>query len=185
MKQFTLLVFFSISTLLATAQNGSGVFPLTSLTKIDLSLGGAGISREMKIGNKLTFLAGAGMGGGYDVSEDGIRITWSILSPAFYINASPRLYYNREKRASKVKDTKFNSGNYVGLGAKYATANLNGDPAQRAAMMVNGHWGMQRYMGRKWVFDTHIGAGYAWDINNGFGTIYPSLELKFSYVLNK
>lgn len=185
MKQFHLLLFISIITIRMSAQTGSGVFPLTPLTKIDLSPGGAGVSREMKLGNKLTFLAGAGMGGGYDVAEGRIAVTWSILSPAFYFNASPRLYYNREKRAGKQKDTKFNSGNYVGLGVKYVTSDIGDDPAQRSAMLVNGHWGLQRYMGRKWVFDTHLGAGYAWDTNNRFGTIYPSLELKFSYVLNK
>jgi len=185
MKRFLLLLNLGLCAITLTAQSGAPVFPLTSLTKVDLSLAGAGISREMKLGNKLTFLVGAGMGGGYDVYEGGMGITWSVLSPAFYFNASPRMYYNRDKRAGNDKSTKFNSGNYVGLGMKYVTGNLNGDPAQRSSMLVNGHWGLQRHMGKKWVFDTHVGAGYAWDINSNFGTIYPSLELKFSYVLNK
>ena len=185
MKQVIGLLLCLTIAFCATAQSGSGAFPLTSLSKLDLGLGGVGLSREMKLGNKLTFLAGAGMGGGYSIGEGSVEINWTVLSPAFYFTASPRLYYNRDKRAMKEKSTQFNAGNYFGLGVKYVTGNIGGDPAQRSSMLVNGHWGLQRHMGKKWVFDTHVGAGYAWDINSSFGTIYPALELKFSYVLNK
>lgn len=185
MKRVLFSLLFSMIACFAAAQSGSGAFPLTSLSKFDLGPGGVGLSREMKLGNKMTTLIGAGMGGGYSIAEGSVAITWSILSPAFYFIASPRFYYNRDKRAMKEKSTRFNTGNYFGLGVKYVTGNIGGDAAQRPSMLVNGHWGLQRHMGKKWIFDTHVGAGYAWDINSSFGTIYPALELKFSYVLNK
>lgn len=124
MKQVILSLLFSIIVFCAAAQSGSGAFPLTSLSKIDLGPGGVGLSREMKLGNKMTTLIGAGMGGGYSIAEGSVAITWSILSPAFYFIASPRFYYNRDKRAMKEKSTRFNSGNYFGLGVKYVTGNI-------------------------------------------------------------
>jgi hypothetical protein len=29
------------------------------------------------------------------------------------------------------------------------------------AVLLNAHWGMQRLIGNKWVFNTILGAGYA------------------------
>jgi len=184
MKGSLLLLKFSVSAIFIHAQSVTGADPLTTLYKIELGPGGIGVSSEFKLGQRMTALLGAGAGGGYSIAEGSVEYTWSIFQPAFYFTASPRLYYNRDKRAGKDKSTKFNAGNYIGMAVKFATGNTGGDPGQRPSMLVNGHWGMQRSMGKKWVFDTHFGAGYAWDTNNRFGTIYPALELKFSYVLN-
>jgi hypothetical protein len=128
MKRVLFSLLFSMIACFAAAQSGSGAFPLSSLSKIDLGPGGVGLSREMKLGNKMTTLIGAGMGGGYSIAEGSVAITWSILSPAFYFIASPRYYYNRDKRAMKEKSTRFNTGNYFGIGVKYVTGNIGGAP---------------------------------------------------------
>jgi hypothetical protein len=47
---------------------------------------------------------------------------------------------------------------------------------------------MQKAIGNRWTLNAHFGLGYAIDavdLNNSAGTIYPALDLKFSYILNK
>lgn len=50
-------------------------------------------------------------------------------------------------------------------------------------MLVNVHWGLQRVIAARWAFNTHLGVGYAVDLNSRFGTIYPALDLNYSYIL--
>lgn len=45
------------------------------------------------------------------------------------------------------------------------------------------HWGIQRSLGKKWIFNTHIGLGYARDFKLDSGTLYPAIGIKFSYKL--
>jgi hypothetical protein len=81
-----------------------------------------------------------------------------------------------------------NSGNYIGLRVKYTTRGISESPQVWDALLFNAHWGMQRAIGTRWTLNTHFGAGYAVDavdLNNSEGTIYPALDLKFSYRLNK
>jgi hypothetical protein len=51
-------------------------------------------------------------------------------------------------------------------------------------MLANLHWGIQRALGKHWAFNCHAGAGYALDIDYDFGTIYPAIDFKFSYVFS-
>lgn len=185
MKKLFLIIFPAIITFSCYAQIETGPFPLRSLTKLDLGPGGIGISREQKMGTHITMLVAAGAGGGYDIAEMNFNYVWTVFRPAFHFSVSPRLYYNRDKRTKNEKPTLFNSGNYVGLAIRYATGSVDPTPLQRPSMMLNGHLGLQRYLGKRWVLDTHFGGGYAWDIGNRFGTIYPALDINFSYVLNK
>ncbi|MGZ5191843.1 MAG: hypothetical protein ACXWCZ_12590 [Flavisolibacter sp.] len=52
-------------------------------------------------------------------------------------------------------------------------------------MLFNLHWGLQRPVGKRWTFNTHIGVGYATDatdLSNTGGTVYPAMDLRFAYV---
>ncbi len=53
------------------------------------------------------------------------------------------------------------------------------------AGLANVHWGIQRPLSDKWILNAHAGAGYAKDLGSIFGTVYPALELKFSYLFTK
>lgn len=71
---------------------------------------------------------------------------------------------------------------------KYATRSISQVTNIRDALLFNIHWGLQRWIGKRWTMNTHFGAGYAvdaTDLNNSGGTIYPALDLKFSYVLSR
>ena len=50
-------------------------------------------------------------------------------------------------------------------------------------MLVNVHCGLQKVIAVRWAFNTHLGVGYAVDSNSRFGTIYPAVDLNFSYIL--
>jgi hypothetical protein len=185
MKKATVLAVFIASLFAANAQAPATDTKLNNLIKLDLSLGGVGFTYEPRLGKKTTIDLSAGIGGGYDVSESSFGYEWNILEPAFYFSANPKFYYNRQKRYNKGKNVQLNSGNYFGLRVKYATAGLAQDGGTRQSLLINLHWGIQRAIGRRWTMNTHVGLGYAEDLDYQFGTIYPALDLKFSYVLWK
>jgi hypothetical protein len=129
-----------------------------------------------------------GIGGGYDISFQDFTYSWNLLDPALYVIVNPKYYYNRNKRQARGKSTALNSGNYIGLGIKYTSRGIGESTDVWDALLFNLHWGMQRAIGQRWTFNTHAGVGYAidaTDLSNSSGTIYPTLDLRFGYVLNK
>lgn len=158
---------------------------LRSLFKADLGIEGIGLTYEPRISNRFAIDVSAGTGGGYDIGEEGhFGYYWYFANPAFYFSLTPKYFYNRKKRLDKGKKLHFNSGNYIGLKLKYATPN-SGQIFQltRNSILVNAHWGIQRAMGNHFLFTMHLGAGYAQDIDYNFGTIYPAMDIKFSYII--
>lgn len=161
---------------------------LSSLITLDLGGQGIGLSYVPRLSNKITADISAGVGGGYDIGEGFLEINYAY--PAFYFSLTPKYFYNRQKRLDKGKEMLLNSGNYVGLRLKYVTASsktvdVYGNSAlvvYRNSILGNLHWGIQRALGQRWLFNFHVGAGYAQDIDYNFGTIYPALDFKFSYV---
>lgn len=158
---------------------------LQNLTKLDIGLGGAGITLQKKLAKNFLIDLSAGVGGGYDVSEDAVMYEWNLLLPAFYASATPKLYFNRQRRINKKKSILNNAGDYFGIRFKATTGSVAPNDYLRPAMLMNLHWGLQRPLGSRWTINTHAGIGYATDINSGFGSIYPALDLKFSYLLNR
>lgn len=154
---------------------------LSSLAKIDIGLQGIGFTYEPKISNKIIIDLSAGAGGGYDISER--SITYYVLKPAFYLSLTPKYFYNIQARIKKGKNTQFNAGNYIGVRLKYVTPLDGKTDAIRNSILTNIHWGMQRGIGNHWLFNAHIGVGYAEDIDYHYGTIYPSLDFIFSYII--
>ncbi len=187
MKKIFIIILTTCHFFYALGQKISSDSTLTSLTKLDLGLQGVGFSYEPRISKKITIDLSAGAGGGYNVSEDGVDYKWNFLQPALYFMVTPKFYYNRKKRIEKGKKFQNNSGNYFGVRLKYTTGNNSSDYNYhvRPAGLVNVHWGIQRPLSNKWILNAHAGAGYAQDFGSGFGTIYPALELKFSYLFTK
>jgi hypothetical protein len=154
---------------------------LSNLLKFDLGGQGIGFTYEPRLFKKMTADISAGIGGGYDIAEGSMEINYG--SPAFYFSLTPKYFYNRQARIEKGKRASLNAGNYFGLRFKYVTANNRGLYSYRNSVLVNLHWGLQRPLGNHWVFNSHFGAGYAQDIDYNFGTIYPAIDFKFSYIL--
>ena len=161
---------------------------LRNLAKLDLGLQGIGLTFEPRVGKNTTIDLSGGMGGGYKISTDDLTYEVDFTNPALYFSVTPKFFYNRQKRIEKGKASLLNAGNYIGLRLKYTTKGLSESSDIYDALLMNIHWGLQRALGRKWTFMTHIGAGYAMDatdLNHVSGTIYPALEFRFSYVFNK
>ena len=184
MAKLFLLTLFLSQSIFSPAQDSTDDSTLRSLIKLDLGLQGIGISFEPKLSNKMSIDFSLGAGGAYEISEEGISYEWNIPHSAFYISAVPKFYYNRQKRSVQGKNNKLNSGNYIGARIRYTTSSYA--PYQgfsNNALLLNVHWGLQRALGRRFIFNTHVGAGYARDVISNFGTIYPAIDFKFSYVL--
>jgi len=166
----------------------SDVNRLRNLAKLDLGLQGIGFTFEPRVSKNTTIDLSAGIGGGYNISDNDLTYEVDITNPAFYFSVTPKLFYNRQKRIEKGKASLLNAGNYIGLRVKYTTKGLSENSDIYDALLMNVHWGLQRPLGKKWSFLTHVGAGYAMDatdLNHVSGTIYPAIEFRFSYVFTK
>jgi len=181
MKNLILLTLLSGSYILSYGQKTKNETDLKSLTKLDLGLQGIGVTFEPRIGRTLTTEFSAGVGGGYSIGEESLDYEWQIFNPAFYFSATPKFFYNRQKRIEKGKSAKLNSGNYIGLRVKYTTGSIDPQPNIRETLLINLHWGLQRSISNRLSFNTHIGAGYAQDLASQIGTFYPALDFKLSY----
>ena len=187
-RSITFLTLFTGQFLWSFGQDPKSDAKISSLIKFDLGGQGVGLTYEPRISNKMTADISAGLGGGHDIGEGFFEINYGY--PAFYFSLTPKYFYNRQKRIDKGKKTLFNSGNYVALRLKYVAANsrpvdIYGNSSlnvYRNSILGNLHWGIQRAMGQHWTFSFHIGAGYAQDIDYSFGTVYPAIDFKFSYV---
>jgi len=188
MKREIFTQIFTVIGFITAAQNNSAA-KLQPLTKLNLELQGVSLTVEPKLGNSATIDLSAGIGtGGYDIWTNSLTYYVNPLAPTGFVSISPKFYYNRNKRAVKGKPVELNAGNYIGLRIKYTTKSITENGNAWDALLFNAHWGMQRAIGKRWTFNTHFGLGYAidaTDLNNAEGTIYPALDLKFSYMLNK
>jgi len=169
---------------LSFAQKVSSDTRLSSLTKIDLGLQGIGFTYEANLSKKLTVDLSGGAGGGYDIAEGYLNYKLDLLKPALYFSLTPKYFYNRNARSLKGKSTLLNSGNYIGVRLKYVTPNDRQKDLTRNSILTNIHWGIQRAIASNWTFNSHIGLGYAQDIDYRFGTIYPAFDFKVSYILS-
>ena len=182
-KSLILLLLFTSQFLWSFGQDRKSDAALSSLLMLDLGGQGIGGTYELRLSDKMTADISAGLGGGHDIGEGFFEIDYGY--PAFYISLTPKYFYNRQKRIDKGKEALFNSGNYFGLRLKFVAANNGPADYYRNSVLGNIHWGMRIALGRHWLFNFHVGAGYAEDIDYGFGTIYPAIDFKFSYVFFK
>jgi hypothetical protein len=166
----------------------SDVNKLRNLAKLDLGLQGIGFTFEPRVGKNTTIDLSAGIGGGYNISTNDLTYEVDFANPALYFSVTPKFFYNRQKRIEKGKASLLNAGNYIGLRLKYTTKGLSESSEIYDALLMNVHWGLQRPLGKKWSFMTHVGGGYAMDatdLNHVSGTFYPAFDFKFSYVFTK
>lgn len=172
------------------AVSGSFVSPLS---KIDLGPQGVGVSFERRLGKKSIIDLSLGVGGGYAITGHQFKYKVDGLSgPEIYASVNPRLYYNSQNRLTKGKTIERNAGNYFGFRMKYVTDAVAENFVVWDAVLFNFHWGMQRPVGRRWIFNGHVGPGYGFAHSFIFGNrltglnhYYGSVELKLSYVFSR
>lgn len=162
---------------------------LNTQTKLDIGYGGIGLSYEPKLANSITFDITAGLGGHYNTAEDGllesVRYNLNPVYPAFYFGVHPKFFYNLKRRADNNKNAALNSGNYIGLKAKYASQSIRSSVHSDEILLLNLHWGLQRAIGKSFTINAFAGAGYAVPVDNQFDIVYPTVDFKFSYLFGK
>lgn len=192
-KNFLLLAFF-IFTFHAVAQTTENTesIELERILKLELGLQGIGVGYEFPLSEKWSVNLSAGLGGGYSVYASSFRSTFVINQPVAYSRSEFKYIYNRRKRLSKSKSILHNTGNYLALQTKYTTRRVFGgttwdeitDPLNRT-LLNEIHWGIQRPLGQKFIFNSHIGFGYAADFDFNDGQVYPAAGVQFAYILSK
>jgi hypothetical protein len=134
----------------------------------------------------------AGLGGGYYIYSNGFHSSWIINEPVAYFKSEFKYTYNRNKRLAKSKPILNNAGNYVAFQTKYATNRVFGkneweesaNPLKRT-LLNEFHWGLQRPLGQKFLFNFHLGLGYASDFDFNSNHIYPAAGAQFAYIISR
>jgi len=156
--------------------------------KVEFNFISTGISYEMPINDSFLLDLSLGIGGGYRLNS-GFTGEWILNSPpAGFGKAELKYYYNREKRVKKGKNNINNAGNYIAFQTKYNTErfsmpnDINIEPLNKV-LLNEIHWGLQRSLGGNWLFNFHLGLGFARDFDFSENSVYPALGIKFSYKL--
>ena len=182
-KSILLLLFMGFFVMEIFAQDRTTT--LVSHPKVELGLQGLNVGYELVTGKNTLLDFNAGLGGGYSVQDYETSYTWNFLSPAFFAITEFRYYYNLNKRLSKHKKMGVNAGNYVGAQMKYATGGIfNNNYGYRLhnTFLTEIHWGIQRDLGKNFLFNLHVGLGYARDIYWNSGAVYLAAGVKFGYM---
>lgn len=117
---------------------------------------------EVKLSNNIALRSELWMGFGW--SGNGYNYNssyWEILP---YIQVEPRWYYNLERRASKAKQTKVNSGNYLSLqiGSQPGFGKTSDNVTLHPSVYIAPMYGLRREIGKNFNFETGLGYLYGW-----------------------
>ena len=172
---------FILFTMLSFAQDDLKA-PLNQFARVNLGLHGFELTYELPISNSLVWENSFGAGMGSYTADNSINYRFYLDNPVPYLASELKFHYNREKRTNKGRSTINNSGNYIGLQTKYSfgddrTFRLN------KTLLTELHWGIQRPLGERFIFDLHIGIGYLSDFEFKQGNLSPTFGLRFGYKL--
>lgn len=179
----TSILFLIISPLCAQNEDAE-VRYLVTQGKVDLGFSGLGLSIETPVSNKVLLEMAAGLGAGYRVNED-FRYRMYFDDPAAFASVHMKYYYNQERRVSKGRPVSYNAGNFFGIKAKYTSPTL-WEKQTWHTLLTGFHWGMQRKMGKYFLYQFNVGIGVAIDLENknpNHITPFPDLNFRISYVL--
>lgn len=171
---FILLLTFGLN---ANAQNNEN--NLDKFGKIELGLHGLTFGYELPVSNKFVWENGIGIGMGMSV-PNGAKYTLNFARPVPFLKSRLKFVYNIQKRKEKGKNILNNAGNYIALQTKYSFGNSNSFDLN-SSMLTELHWGIQRNLGGRFIFNTHIGIGYLRDFDLNGAAISPSLGFSFGY----
>jgi hypothetical protein len=190
MKKIVILLCCVIVCGTVTAQSS-----LQRIWSFDFSLTKIGFSYNLPIGSNSLIDFEAQLGHGYKITDlengdnsgilpaYGAKLEYRIdpLNQHFGFAVGYRLYYYQ-------KDN-HNSGSYIGFQLKTVTQSIDyrgGGPSGTDAnwvLLANMHWGIQRHITNRLLFNFRVGAGYFGRVGYNHIVIAPSLDFKFSYVL--
>ncbi len=149
---------------------------------LNVGIANFGIGKEVKLSPKTTIIFDAGVGWNRSVYKLNNSYRVDLGFPALYASVNPRFYYNINKRAKLGKNITNNAANYFGLQLRASTFPLTGDygpDINIGAKSAEIHWGMQRNIGRGWLFDIKAGVGV--NHSGALGTyLYPAFNVRFA-----
>lgn len=179
-RKIALLVFLFLCSISFSQSNDTP--PLTSFTRVNLGPHGLELTNELPISKNLVWGNSFGLGMGSHVLKNSVRYTFALEVPVPFLKSELKYFYSREKRANKNRSTLNNSGNYIGLQAKYSFGNSKYYDLNQT-LLTELHWGIQRPLGKRFIFDVHIGFGYISDFKFSEGSLSPTFGLRFGYKL--
>ena len=177
-KFFTIGILFLSNFLLA--QTNDDV--LTNFARVSLGLHGIEASYELPLSNRFVWENSLGIGMGANVNASSAEFNFDFANPTPFVKSELKYIYNIKKRESKGKNVLNNSGNYIGVQTKYSFGNSNVYDLNQTSL-TELHWGLQRSLGGKFIFNFHVGLGYLNDYTTKEGAISPTLGLRFGYKL--
>ena len=155
---------------------------------IQTGLLGFWVHKESKLSNQLALRSEIGLdaeiwGGSF---YDGVGF---LLAPV--ITLEPRWYYNLQKRASKSKEFRGNSGNFISLKMSHHPnwflISNNDNIRIVSDISIIPTWGIRRNMGDRLTYEAGIGIGYVYYFakNAGYleneGDAILNLHLRIGY----
>jgi hypothetical protein len=177
-KIFTIGILLFSNFLLAQANDNL----LKNFARVNLGLHGIEASYELSFSERFVWENSLGIGMGANSNASSAEFHFDLANPTPFVKSELKYIYNIKKRESKGKTILNNSGNYIGLQTKYSFGNSNVYELNRTSL-TEVHWGLQRSLGGKFIFNFHIGLGYLNDYNTNEGAISPTLGLRFGYKL--
>jgi hypothetical protein len=158
---------------------------LRSQWTFNTGVGNFGIGREFRVSNKWTLTTELGLGWNKIVYKTPTKYHIDLGFPAAYAAINARFYYNINKRASAGKNTINNSANYFGAQLRISTYPIGqnyGPDLLIGAKSFDIHWGIQRSLGKGWLFDTNIGVGAVHNSGTGLH-LYPAFNIRFAKII--
>jgi len=180
MKNF-LSIAFIVFTSLSFAQDDAKA-PLNQFARINLGLHGIEATYELPISSSIVWENSFGAGMRSYTVNNSVNYRFYLDSPTPYVLSELKYFYNREKRTRKGRSSLNNSGNYIGLQGKYSFGD-NRTFRLNKTFLTELHWGIQRPLGKRFIFDLHLGIGYLTDFDFKDGNISPTFGLRFGYKL--
>lgn len=145
---------------------------------VQTTLMGIDAGRDFLMGNNIFVQTGVGLGAGYDVWNGGMSTALSFSKPILYLRGGVDWYYNKEKRIEKNRTLANNSGNYVGLQAKYSFGdNEEYNGYLNSVLVSEVHWGIKRTFGSVMYYKVQVGVGHFNDYDTKSSEVYPVVGL--------
>jgi len=179
MKKLTLII-LNLTPLFCIAQNTNDGYK--SVGVVEVGTHGVDLGYNILVGEKSFLTIEAGAGSGLNVNDGSAEYVFSFKNPVPYTKLSYAINYNKRKREEKGKSLKNNSGNFVELQMKYSFGDKK-DIDLNKTLLSEIHWGIQRNLGSKFYFRTHIGIGFLRDFDFKDSNITPTLGIKFGYII--
>jgi hypothetical protein len=176
-KIVILAVFSAITVSHSSAQEKPTV--AKSQFKINVLL--PGFVYEHGLSSKNTLYSEISSGYGYTSNTFGYT---SRFYP--FINTQIRHYYNLDKRVSKNKTIKKNTGSFVAFEASYhfKSINTNKNFLQSDASLIAGPvWGFQRTYNKN--FNLDLNAGIAYNFKKADSNVIPIINFTLGWVIGK